>query len=157
MFGDLNEQEIDALMESQLVGRLGCTAEGMIYVVPLSYVYDKKGIYVHSREGMKIDLMKKNPSVCFQVDDTRDLSNWQSAICWGTFEEIKNEDEIQYVVKLLRSRIMPAIKSATMQLSKEWPFDSDNDGKIDGTFFRIVVSKKTGRFEKMEDSQYYAS
>ena len=39
-------------------------------------------------EGKKIEMMRKNPEVCFQVDAIADLLNWESVICWGKFEEI---------------------------------------------------------------------
>ncbi len=158
MFGELNENEIEQLMKRQLVGRLGCSADGLTYVVPLSYAYDQTGIYVHSREGLKIDLIKKNPSVCFQVDDTKDLANWQSAICWGTFEKVTDEAELTQAIKLLRSRVLPAISSETMRLKNDdWPFGSGIRDSDDGAIFRIRVTKKTGRFEKNPGGEYFAS
>src|ERR1700682_700625 len=91
MFGKLNTGEIDKLISRQLVGRIGCHADGITYVVPVSYAYDGTYIYAYAFKGMKIDMMRKNPKVCFQADNTKNLANWQSVICWGEFEELTKE------------------------------------------------------------------
>ena len=64
MFGEMINTEIDALLKKQLVGHIGCHANGMTYVVAISYVYDGNDIYAHTFKGMKIDIMRINPKVC---------------------------------------------------------------------------------------------
>ena len=91
MFGKLNSEEIDQLLNNQLVGRIGCHSDGVTYVVPISYAFDGNNIYAHSFKGLKLTIMRKNPKVCFEVDDTQDLANWKSVICWGEFEELTDE------------------------------------------------------------------
>ena len=83
MFGKLNNEEIEGLIQSQLIGRIGCHADDVTYVVPISYAYDGTYLYGHTYEGMKVDMMRKNPKICFEVDSTRNLANWQSVIGWG--------------------------------------------------------------------------
>jgi nitroimidazol reductase NimA-like FMN-containing flavoprotein (pyridoxamine 5'-phosphate oxidase superfamily) len=139
------------------VGHLGCHADGTTYVIPLSYAYDNKAIYVRASNGLKMDLMKKNPSVCFQVDNTKDLSNWQSAICWGNFRELTDPGEISYAVKLLADRVLPLVSSETMHIGRDWPFSAADAAKPGGKYFSILITKKTGRFEKLEEGEYYAT
>ena len=64
MLRELNDTQIEDLLKSQLIGRIGCHSDGVTYVVPVNYVYDGINIYCHSAKGMKIDLMQKNPEVC---------------------------------------------------------------------------------------------
>jgi nitroimidazol reductase NimA-like FMN-containing flavoprotein (pyridoxamine 5'-phosphate oxidase superfamily) len=40
VIGSLTESEIDAVLRSQVLGRLGCNADGRPYVVPVAYAYD---------------------------------------------------------------------------------------------------------------------
>ena len=40
MLGELNRSQIDEILESQAVGRIGCHAGGKTYVVPVTYVYE---------------------------------------------------------------------------------------------------------------------
>jgi len=122
MFDKLNKEEIEATINGQLVGRLGCHAEGKTYVVPISYAYDGTYLYCRTFEGMKIDMMRKNPKVCFQVDDTRNLSNWKSVICWGEFEELSEIKDRQQAIQQLLKRTLPSISSETMYLTSDWPF-----------------------------------
>lgn len=157
MFGTLPPNEIEQLLNSQCVGRIGCHAEGITYVVPLSYAYDGTAIYGHSFEGMKLDIMRKNPAICFQVDDMRDLANWQSVVAWGRFEEITDPEEQIDVLRLLRERSLPMVSSETMQLSAAWPFEGPDRARMSGVFFRLVLSKKTGRFEKANSKYYFAT
>lgn len=114
MFGKLNIQEIEELIKQQFIGRIGCHADDLTYVVPISYAYDGTYIYGHTVEGMKIDMMRKNPKVCFEIDNTKDLANWQSVICWGQFEELKTEEERKVGLQTLNARALPVITSETM-------------------------------------------
>ncbi len=50
MFGTLSPQEIETVLHQQVVGRLGCHAEGLTYVVPISYGYDGR-IYLWTYGG----------------------------------------------------------------------------------------------------------
>ncbi|MBP7558288.1 MAG: pyridoxamine 5'-phosphate oxidase family protein [Chitinophagaceae bacterium] len=156
MFGKLTISEIDELLAKQLVGRLGCHANGVTYVVPVSYAYDGQFVYVHSFEGRKVNMLRNNPDVCFQVDDTRDLSNWKSAVCWGVYEELEDKSDRDTAIEKLNARILPVISSETMHVSPVWPFTDDSE-QVHGVVFRIRVTEKTGRFEKSAEVEFYAS
>jgi len=52
------------------VGRLGLSLNDHPYIVPLNYVYFDEKIYFHcSIEGQKLDYLKKNHRICFEVDE----------------------------------------------------------------------------------------
>lgn len=152
MLGTMQENEIEELLKSQSVGRIGCSADGNTYVVPISYAYDGKYIYCHTHEGKKTDIMRKNPKVCFEVDEMKDMGNWQSVIVQGVFEELKEREERDAAMEILLSRYLPIISSITTHLGEHWPFHPDNITDIKGIVFRIEVKEKTGRFEMNEVS-----
>jgi len=155
MFKELNSEEINKLISSQLVGRLGCHADGLTYVVPVSYAYHDNCVYVRTFEGRKLGMLRKNPKVCFQVDDTRNLSNWKSVIAWGDFEELLTEEDRNTAIAILGSRKFPFNNSETMHLSNDWPFSPDHS-EVRGIFFRIHLYEKTGKCE-MTSSKYFYS
>lgn len=157
MFGQLDNMQIDDLLHKQLVGRIGCSADGVTYVVPVSYAYDNGYVYVRSLAGRKIDMMRKNPRVCFQVDSMKNLANWQSVICWGEFEELPAEPAKMQAMEVLNARVLPMITSETMHITPEWPFPADRSERIKGIFFRIKLTEKTGRFEKGSDEFFFAT
>ena len=58
MFGHLDKNEIERLIHQQVVGRIGCNAEGITYIVPISYAYDGEYVYARTFEGMKMEIMR---------------------------------------------------------------------------------------------------
>lgn len=157
MFGKLNADQIEELLKSQFIGRIGCHANGVTYVVPVSYAYDGTYVYGHTYEGMKVDMMRKNPMICFEADDTKNLANWQSVVAWGEFEELKDGKERDEAVQKLVGRVLPVITSETMHLSPQWPFPAENAADVTGIVYRIKLTEKTGRYEKSEEQNYFAS
>jgi nitroimidazol reductase NimA-like FMN-containing flavoprotein (pyridoxamine 5'-phosphate oxidase superfamily) len=148
MFGNLNSSEIEELLHRETVGRIGCYADGMVYVVPISYAYDGAFVYACTQEGMKLNMMRKNPKICFEVDSFNDMGNWKSVIGWGDFEELEGEPDREMALNELHHRVLPMSSSATAILSSEWPFAPTNLGSIKGVVFRLKLTRKTGRFER---------
>lgn len=148
MLRELKDTQIETLLKDQLIGRIGCHSEGITYIVPINYVYDGINIYCHSAEGMKINIMRENPQVCFEVDNIKDITNWQSVIAWGKFEEITDITEKQNVLQKLTDRITPYMIDDSV--TREHGFvdeESDIGATVELIIYKIVVHKKTGRFE----------
>jgi len=148
MIGELNDSQVEDVLKSQVIGRIGCHAEGISYVVPVTYVYDGIYIYAHSAKGMKIDMMRKNADICFEVDLMKNMANWQSVIAWGKFEEIINSNEKQQAMQKLIDRIVPLLASETTQPSHGIKEHANDAGRRKVILYRIKLNKKTGRFEK---------
>lgn len=150
MFGNLNDSEINDLLNSQLVGRLGLHDGNMPYIIPISYAFDGKSIFCHTEEGMKMEMMRKNPFVCFQVDNLDNLSKWKSVICWGNAIEITEAKERNEAINHLLNRKLPVLSSETTHISPVWPFHPHNLSDIKGIIFKIEINRKTGRYENSE-------
>jgi uncharacterized protein len=151
MIGTLNEEEIEDVLTNQVIGRLAFHADDTTYIVPISYAYDGYCIYLHTAEGMKMEMMRKNPKVCFETDILQNMANWRSVIAWGICEEVKARAERHDALNLLLNRMLPIISSETTHLSPHWPFPPDNMDDIKGIVCKIKILKKTGRFEKNQD------
>lgn len=149
MLRELNDIQIENLLKEELIGRIGCHSAETMYVVPVNYIYDGTNIYCHSAKGMKIDMMRENPQVCFEVDKIKDITNWESVIAWGKFEEITDIDEKQQVLQRLVDRITPYIMDDSV--TREHGF-VDEEGDVGTTIeliiYKIIVARRTGRFEK---------
>ena len=152
MLGKLNNQEIENVFKEQLIGRIGCHANNITYIVPTSYAYDGETIYARAHEGLKIELMRKNPHVCFQVDIIENMGNWKSVIAWGEFRELTETLKRNSAIQKLLDRKIPGIASNTVKLTADWPFSSEDDlSAIPGIIFSILINEKTGRFEKSDE------
>ncbi len=157
MFGKLDTAQIEDVLRHQIVGRIGCHADGITYVVPISFAYDGEAVYAHTSEGMKVNMMRNNPKVCFQTDMMQDMGNWQSVIAWGDYEELNDSEQRTMALEKLVGRILPIISSETTHLTDHWPFPSNDLNKIKGIVFRIKLTTKTGRYEKVTPRPVFAS
>jgi len=154
MFGNLTEDAIEEILGQQFIGRIGCNFNDVTYVVPISYVYDGVCVYAHAEEGMKLNMMRQNPNVCFEIDTMEKIGNWQSVISWGTYEEVTDENERAAALKMLLNRPVPMSASKTAHLTPNWPFHAKNLNEIKGVVFRIKLHIKTGRFESTDEVSY---
>lgn len=60
---------IDAIIQNALVCRIAMSDGAEPYIVPLSFGYESEHIYLHSAgHGRKIDILKRNPRVCFEFE-----------------------------------------------------------------------------------------
>jgi nitroimidazol reductase NimA-like FMN-containing flavoprotein (pyridoxamine 5'-phosphate oxidase superfamily) len=128
-------EEIEELLRTAIVGRIACCGHGQVgdgrpYLVPLAYGYDGKAIYAHSGPGRKLDLMRAEPRVTFEVDQAQASDRWRSVIAEGTFEEIADNDE--------RARALRVI----YPLPAELPALGEQT-----VVFRIRLTARSGRYE----------
>ncbi len=92
MIETLSEVEVHDLLDRQVVGRLGCHHDGFTYVVPVIYARLDDAIVFYTTEGLKVELLRANPSVCFEIDEYDELGGWQSVIIQGTASEVSGDD-----------------------------------------------------------------
>ncbi len=143
MLGTLDDAQIEQVLRSGTLGRLGMHAEGRTYVVPVTYVYDGDAIYGHTAEGMKVRMMRANPAVCFEVEDIDDMANWRTVIVWGEYEELSG-DLATACMNLLHARLAPVTTSETAGPAGRHPAAKDGVAVA----YRIRPTVRTGRFEK---------
>ena len=150
MLGKLRDIEIEAVLRNNLLGRIGCHEDGKTYVVPVNYVFDRNCIIAHSMPGMKIAIMRKNPQVCFEVDEVKDFMNWRSVIVWGEYQEITDTMERYRAMKFfvghtLKVKISETAMTPEMSEMRIHPAYNSNMKPV---IYRIVIQEKTGRYEK---------
>lgn len=69
-----DREEIDSIIRISQVCRLAMCEGGLPYVVPLCFGYDEGTLYFHSAsEGLKLDVLKRNNRVCFEMDIAQEL------------------------------------------------------------------------------------
>ncbi|HEX7676010.1 MAG TPA: pyridoxamine 5'-phosphate oxidase family protein [Bdellovibrio sp.] len=136
----LSTTEARALFEECSFGHLACHHQKELYLVPISYLYVDNTIYSHSAPGRKIDLMRKNPEVCVQVEKIEDFYHWKSAIAWGTFEELR-DDEASRAMRMLIMKMNQAVElGSSLALDMTAQIES-------AIIYKINVKSITGRFE----------
>ena len=147
--GSLSQEQIDQLLRSETVGRLGCHADGKTYIVPIVYAYDGECVYAHSGEGVKLRMMRANPAVCFEVEHIDSMTKWQSVIAWGRFEELHGEAAAR-PLRLLAERTKPLLAA---HMREAQPADADVEGELAAldqerpSVYRIVLGERSGRYD----------
>lgn len=148
MLGGLTNEQMNNILSSQAVGRLACTDGRYPYIVPVTYAYDGNCIYCQTNHGKKLEMMRKNPNVCFAVDVMTDMRNWQSVVVYGKFKELKHE-EAKAAREFLFRNIFGLMTSSTVhQYGHEAASQVDDSARIKSIMYRIDIKLKTGRFEK---------
>lgn len=146
MLGELTPVEIERALHTATVGRIGCHADGHTYVVPISFAYDGGRIIAHSPMGKKIELMRKNPDVCFEIDQVDDLVNWRSVLAWGRFRELAGA-EASAAFGLLIERLRPLVSGTPVHGHALNPPSRAVPGSST-IVFAIELQEKSGRFER---------
>ena len=75
--------ELESILHEARVCRIGLVDGTVPYLVPVCYGYGNQCLYVHSaREGKKLDIIRKNNNVCFEVDIDVDVVSADDACKW---------------------------------------------------------------------------
>jgi len=62
--------ELRAILEAARVCRVAMVDGDRPYLLPLSFALDGDDLILHSaREGRKLEVLRRNPRVCFEVED----------------------------------------------------------------------------------------
>jgi uncharacterized protein len=154
MIGILTNEQIEHVLGNGLIGRIGCSDMKDVYIVPVTYVFQDKCIYIHSREGLKIQIMREHPQVCFEVDSIDGMTNWRSVIAHGTFQELKKDPERSKALNILKDRLMPYLLSETMRPQGFDHAPKSIEKERQPIVYRIQITEMTGRFEKNVFSNY---
>lgn len=80
-----DERIIQELLSTAEICRLAMVDNGEPYIVPVNYGFRDNALYVHSAAaGRKIDILKRNPRVCFEVESPSVVVRRGEPCRWGT-------------------------------------------------------------------------
>jgi nitroimidazol reductase NimA-like FMN-containing flavoprotein (pyridoxamine 5'-phosphate oxidase superfamily) len=76
---------IEDILSNSGIVRIALNSQPVPYIVPLNYGYKNKELYIHtSRMGRKIDLIKANPMVAFEVENHAEIIKKDISCEWTT-------------------------------------------------------------------------
>lgn len=142
-------QELIRIIEQCKVVRIAMTDAAGPYIVPINFGYayqeNQLVLYFHcAKEGRKIDAMKHNPQVCFEMDCEHRLIegdtacsfaySFKSIIGSGRVEFIDEADEKKAALSLLMKH----------QTGREFNFDAQMASSV--TVFKIIAQEFTGKY-----------
>ncbi len=95
--------ELEQIISKCKVCRLGLCENNVPYVVPMNFGYELQGgvltLYFHcANEGKKLDILKNNPTVCFEMDCGHELITGKTACSYSMeYESIIGNGKIEFV------------------------------------------------------------
>jgi uncharacterized protein len=77
--------EIATILEKAVVCRLALADGNCPYIFPVNFVVRNNYLYFHSSpEGKKIDILRRNNQVCFEIDIDTETVTGELPCSWGT-------------------------------------------------------------------------
>lgn len=149
MIAELTSHEISDFLKKNHIGRIGCNDGKLTYVVPITYIFCDDCVLCHSRGGLKIEMMRKNPAVCLEVDDITDYRHWKSIIIQGEYKELSDPKELANAQRRFRDETL----SIKFSISAMPPSSVPNGNRVEKpastelVFFKIQIHNVTGRYE----------
>lgn len=90
---EMREEDIDNFLESQTLGVLGLPADGVPYLVPLSYAFDGNSslyfTYVLGADSKKERLTETAERAQFLIYSADTMFNWESVILEGELDTVE--------------------------------------------------------------------
>jgi nitroimidazol reductase NimA-like FMN-containing flavoprotein (pyridoxamine 5'-phosphate oxidase superfamily) len=136
MFLELTADESRALLARHNVGRIAFSMNDRIDIQPIHYVFDGDWLYGRTSHGSKFATLARHSWCAFEVDEARDLFDWDSVVVKGHMElldpELGSPDAYTRGLELMRSLV-----SGTFTEGDPAPHRS--------ILFRLRASELTGR------------
>ena len=79
-----DKKTIQWILKEALVCRIALCQDNKPYIIPMNFGFKDKCLYLHSAaEGRKIDILKENKNICFEMDIKTQIVKSENACSWG--------------------------------------------------------------------------
>lgn len=144
----ITKEEALGLLEAGEYGIMSLADDSWPYAVPISYIVMDGAVYVHcAREGRKVDILGKNPRVCFTVVGNTEpvyagsfSTYYESVMVFGRASLVEEEEEKYKALYRLAEKYLPAAMDKA-------------DGDIKRSFkrtsvYKIAMEQVTGKAKR---------
>ncbi len=83
---EITEKKVlDEILTQSRICRIAMIDHGLPYLLPFNYGYQSNCIYIHTATvGKKLDILRNNPIVCFEIELTAEVISDETACKWAT-------------------------------------------------------------------------
>ena len=140
-----NKNEIEMILQKAKICRVAFSDDNQPYIVPLNFGYENKILYFHSaKEGKKIEWLKKNNKVCFEVDIDHIIHNTNIPCGWySTYRSVIGHGNAFIVEDINEKR--KALDILVKQYSPNTNYNFTNKNVNNVCVFRIEIQEMTGK------------
>ncbi|MBU8911580.1 MAG: pyridoxamine 5'-phosphate oxidase family protein [Desulfobacterales bacterium] len=140
----IDKKQIEQILQESNVCRLAMVDGDKPYIVPMNFGYGSGCLFFHSaRQGRKIDVIKKNPNVCFELDQLIKFKKAKMACKWGAEYKSVIGSGKAHLLDDLEEKIkgLNIIMSQYSDRTFEYP-----DDMLEKTLvIKVVIDKMTGK------------
>lgn len=115
-----DKKEIELIINKANVCRIALSDNNIPYIVPVNFGYKDNSLYIHSAtEGKKIEIIKKNNNVCFEIDIVHEIlqgklachttMKYYSVIGYGKAYLIDDSEEKIKALNIIIEHYLPEI------------------------------------------------
>ena len=105
-------EEIEKIIKKAMVCRISLVDNDEPYIVPVCFGYERDALYFHgASEGRKVELIKKNNKICFEIDTDVEVVKGKKPCSWtmkyrsvigvGRACILEKDEEKSYGLKLI--------------------------------------------------------
>ncbi|ARV07101.1 flavin mononucleotide-binding protein [Polaribacter sp. SA4-10] len=147
MLTSLNEKECISLLSDNYIGQLAYIYKGRPFIVPITYYFDGKNIYIigYSTEGHKTMAMRKNNNVSIQISEIKKNENWTSVMAHGFFKELTGSDAKRYLHEFTNGIKDLILRKEEKNLHFISEFSSKTYTDKLPVVFKITIDEVTGK------------
>ena len=144
--GITDPDELHRILDEALVLHLGMVDDGRPYVVPLNFAREGDELWLHcASEGRKLDCLRRQPSVCVEVERLIQITsgptacgNWtshfESVIGFGTATVLSDDEHKLHAMQTIMGKYSG---------KQDWEFSPETLAKI--VIVRVNLESLTGK------------
>ena len=153
---EMSRTECDEALSQAKFGRLACAQDNQPYVLPLNLAFDgDTHLYGFATLGQKVEWMRSNPLVCFEIDEVENHNHWVSVIVFGRYEELPDKPQFEVARSLAHAFLQKrAMWWEPAYISQE---HRDNPHSLTPIFFRIKIDSVTGHRANPDEGETAAA
>lgn len=139
-----DRKELEKIINGSQICRLAMVDGDVPYIIPLNFGYRDGTLFFHSApEGRKIDLIRVNPNVCFEMDELVRFKKAKLACDWGIeYKSVIGTGKAELVNNLEEKT--DALNVIMAQYSGR-PFGYPDDMLKKTTVIKVSVAQMTGK------------
>jgi uncharacterized protein len=139
-----NREDIENILRQSKVCRLAMVDGDKPYMVPMNFGYSDGCLFFHcAKQGRKIDLIKKNPNICFEVDELIRLKKASLACDWGIdFKSVIGSGKAQ-LLEDSKEKIQALNAIMSQYSGKAFEYPDEMLGKT--LVIKVVIEEMTGK------------
>jgi hypothetical protein len=135
---------IEEILSRATVCRLGLCEANQPYVVPLCFGYKDNVLYFHcASQGKKLEILRKNNNVCFEVDIDCEIVKANKACDWGM--KYKSVIGFGKAVFIEDAELKRKALDVIMQQYSEGTFEYPEEAIKNTTIIKVEIESMTGK------------